>query len=322
MQIGVDASGDFAMGDGFEPTVTAAAVGSTAAFAEISDWTAEALERWGLDHKLSELHAKELFADKVREVCEMLSQRNDLRLAAVVTDSQLLGSPAAVSGHRERQRKVATNTPAITEDGARRRDAVIELLDDPKFRGAAYAFGATLPVLVVLALQQSFCYFRGNTYRDEMATINLLIDEEPARTVKYTSETLQATIGGDERFSLIVPDEWREPPIHPLLFRARHPDGDGLRPQELLNSIEYVESKHHACIQVADIAASVVRRRIVDPANPDDRENFELLQPLLAGVEGHSFEFFSTGRLREDQTSMYSHLHGSEPEWWLRRLSD
>lgn len=32
------------------------------------------------------------------------------------------------------------------EDGARRRDAVIELLDDPKFRGAAYEFGATLPV--------------------------------------------------------------------------------------------------------------------------------------------------------------------------------
>jgi hypothetical protein len=322
MQIGVDASGDFAMGDGFEPTVTAAAIASTATFAEIADWTADALERWSLDRKLSELHAKELFADKVREVCEMLSQRNDLRLAAVVTDSPLLRSSAAVARHRERQREVATNTSVTTQDGARRREAVLTLLDDPKFRGAAYAFGATLPMRVVLALQQSFGYFCGSTYREEMAGIRLLVDQEPARTVEYTSDTLLPTIGGDERFSLTVPDEWREPPIHPLLLRARHPDGDGLRPQELVSTMAFVESKHHTCIQVADIAASVVRRRIADPTNPNDRENFELLQPLLAGAKGHSFEFFTIAPLRADQASMYSHLHGSEPEWWLGRLPD
>jgi hypothetical protein len=317
MKIGVDASGVFVMGEGFKPTVTAAAIGAASTFEEIERWTAGALERWGLGHKLSELHAKELFADKVREVCQMLSAREDLRLAAVVTDSQLLRSAAAVARHRERQQALAEETRAMTEEGRRRRAAVLALLDDPKLRDAAYAFGATLPVLVTLALQQALCYFRRDLNRADMATIDLLIDKEPARTVKYTSDTLLPTIGGDPRFSLTVPDQWREPPMHPLLIRARHPDGDGLQPQELLSTIEYVDSKDHPCVQIADIAASVVRRRILDPLSVEDRENFELLQPLLAGAEGRSFEFFSISPLREDQVSMYSHLHGLEPDWWL-----
>ena len=191
MQIGVDASGDFAMGDGFEPTVTAAAVGSTAAFAEISDWTAEALERWGLDHKLSELHAKELFADKVpRGLRDAQPARRSSarcgrdRLAAARVPSSCFWSPrASAKGRHEHAGNYRRrSSPSRRGDRVARRSKVQE-------RGAAYAFGATLPVLVVLALQQSFCYFRGNTYRDEMATIDLLIDEEPARTVGYERNT-------------------------------------------------------------------------------------------------------------------------------------
>jgi len=132
------------MGEGFEPTVIAAAIGSDATCDELVDWTADALSRWGLASKLAELHGSELFADKVNETCQMLSGRSDLRLAAVVTDSQLLCSSAAVERHRTRQRARALEARALTEEGARRQAAVLALLDDPKFRGAAYAFGATL----------------------------------------------------------------------------------------------------------------------------------------------------------------------------------
>lgn len=317
MQIGVDVSGTFEMGEGFEPTVTAAAIGAASTFAEIGRWTADALERWGLAHKLRELHAKELFANKVREVCHMLAARDDLRLAAVVTDSQLLRSAAAVARRRELQRARAEEARPETEDGRRRRDAVLALLDDPKLRDAAYAFGTTLPVVATLALQQALCYFRTDADRPDMTSIELLVDEEPARTVEYTSDTLLPTIGGDPRFSLTLDQRWRKPPMHPLLLRALHPDRDGLQPQELLSTIEYVDSSYHPCIQVADVAASVVRRRILDPMDSGDRENFELLKPLLAGADGRSFEVFSVSPLRVDQVSMYAHLHSSEPRWWL-----
>ncbi len=56
---------------------------------------------------------------------------------------------------------------------------------------------------------------------------------------------------------------------------------------------------------------------ILDPMNSGDRENFELLTPLLAGADGRSFEIFSVSPLRADQVSMYAHLHSSEPRWWL-----
>jgi hypothetical protein len=320
MQIGVDVSGAFSASPGFEPTVTAAAIGSETTFAEIDSWTTETLRRWGLARKLRELHAKELRTAKVGEVCEMLSERDDVRLAAVVTDSQLLRSPAAIARHRERQLEIAERPMACTVEGARRQQRTLELLSDPRFKGPAYAFGATLPILVVLALQQAFCYFRRAADRDDMAEIELMIDREPARTVEYTSDTLLPTIGGDGRFGLIVPDQWREPPVHPLLHRAAHDDGDGLRPQELLTKIDYVESEDQPCVQVADIVASVVRRRILNPMDETDRTNFDLLQPLLTGEGGRVFEFFTIAPLRNDQTSMYSHLHGSEPAWWLKRL--
>ena len=316
MKIGVDASGTFAMGEGFEPTVTAAAIGSTSTFEEIAGWTRDTLKRWG-EHKLTELHAKELSAGKFHEVCDMLGSRDDLRLAAVITDSQLMRSAAAVARHRERQRELAEATRATTDEGHRRRAAVLALLDDPKLRGPAYAFGATLPVLVVLALQQALVRFRRDADRDDMTTIELLVDSAPARTVEYTSGALLPIIGGDPRFTLLVPKEWSDEPMHPLLLRANHPDGEGLRPQELLSAIEYVDSKEHACVQVADIAAAVVRRRILDPSNAEWRASFDLLQPLLAGADGCCFEIFSISPLREDQVSMYSHLHGSQPPWWL-----
>jgi hypothetical protein len=289
MQLGVDASGGFSMGDGFEPTVIAASITPDAACDEIADWTADALSRWGLADKLTELHGKELFADKVNEVCRMLSGRGDLRISAVVTDSQLLCSPAAVERHRARQRARAIEARALTSEGTRRQAAVLALLDDTKFRGAAYAFGATLPLVVVGALQQAFCYFRARDWREDMTEIQLLIDKEPARTVEYTSDTLLPTIGGDSRFRLTIPDEWREPPPHPLLLRAIHIDGDGLQPQELISSMEYIDSKHYPCVQVADIAAYVIRRRIADPANEQNRE--QLRAPAAAVGRHRRTEF-------------------------------
>lgn len=54
MRIGIDTSGKFSTGPGFESTVVAAAVGTDAAFAEVAAWTIAALDRWGLSDKFDE----------------------------------------------------------------------------------------------------------------------------------------------------------------------------------------------------------------------------------------------------------------------------
>lgn len=94
MEIGVDASGKFLTGKPYEPTVVGAAVGTVGTFAEIGDWTADALARWGVADRFDELHAKKLRAHEKLEVCQMLAERGDVRLAAVMTDTLLLGSAA------------------------------------------------------------------------------------------------------------------------------------------------------------------------------------------------------------------------------------
>jgi hypothetical protein len=320
--IGVDASGKFLTGPGYEPTVVAAAVGPQHAFDEIAAWTADALSRWSLAGKLAELHANELNVSEMLETCQMLSGREDIRLAAVATDSLLLGSSAALAHHRCRQLTMAGSSRARTEEGARRREQVLKLLESPRLRDDDYAFAVVLPLLTTAILQRAFAYFAGDEHRDEMRGFELLVDEEAPPTTRYVEGTLLPTIGGDERFSLTTPEHWRRPPVHPLLRTAMHGDGDGLKPQALLGNLRWVDSVNEPSVQVADVVAWVIRRTMACPEEAETRQMFELLRPLLAGENGESFGLFSTAHIHPDQEAMYVHLRrGVEPAWWLRPLT-
>jgi hypothetical protein len=319
MLIGVDTSGKFLTAPDYQPTVAAAAVGPAGAFEEIGAWTSDALVRWGVSDRLGELHAAELNVAEKIEVCRMLAERSDIRLAAVATDSLLLGSSHALSHHRHRQREKAATARPRTEEGKRRLGQVLKLLDSRGLTDGDYALVAVLPLLSTAALQRAFGYFAGDLYREEMRGFDLLIDEEAAPTIRYAEGTLLATIAGDERFHLRIPEHWREETMHPLLETAMHEDGDGLKPQALFREMRWLESVKEPSVQVADMAAWVIQRAMLRPEEHETRRMFELLRPLLAGEGGESFELFSIARLRPDQEAMYRHLRdGVQPAWWLR----
>ena len=319
MVIGVDTSGKFLTGPDYQPTVAAAAVGPPRAFEEIGSWTSDALVRWGLSGRPGELHAAELNVAERREVSQMLAERGDIRLAAVATDSLLLGSSDALSHHRHRQREKAATARPRTEEGKRRLNQILNLLDSRGLTDGDYALAAVLPLLSTAALQRAFGYFAGDGHRAEMSGFDLLIDEEAAPTIRYAEGTLLATIAGDERFHLRSPEHWRQEPVHPLLETAMHEDGDGLKPQALFRETRWVESVKEPSVQVADMAAWVIQRAMSRPEEHETRQMFELLRPLLAGEGGESFELFSIAGLRPDQEAMYRHLRdGVQPAWWLR----
>ncbi len=249
----------------------------------------------------------------------MLRARKDVRLAAVATDSLLLNSTAALNHHRRRQLAKAENGSARTHDGIRRRRRVLDLLESPRLIDGDYAFAAVLPLLVTASMQRAFGFFAGDEHRGEMTGFELLVDKEAPPTTRYVEGTLLATIGGDERFHLTTPDHWRNPPTHPLLKEAMHEDGNGLKPQVLLRSLDWVDSINEPSVQVADVAAWVIRRVMAHPEEAESRQMFDLLRPLLAGEDGESFGLFSVSRLRPDQEAMYAHLReGIQPDWWLQ----
>jgi hypothetical protein len=153
-----------------------------------------------------------------------------------------------------------------------------------------------------------------------MTTINVFADEEAPKTARYCATSLFPVLGGDPRFRPVVDLEWRNEPVHPLYAKALHPDGGGLRPHYLLEEIEWVSSHDHVPVQVADVAAWVVRRAVAHPDEKVARECFELLRPLLEGEGGRTFELFSTRRLKSEDTALYTHLQqGEQPLWWLVR---
>jgi hypothetical protein len=322
MRIGVDASGKFGTGSGFEPTVVAAAVGTDRTFAEIREWGDRALGRWGIADRFDELHAKKLRPNERLEICEMLAERGDVRLSAVVTDPGLLGSAEAVALHRRRQREMAENTSPSTAEGQQRRRELLALLADPALQDGEYLLGACLPMVLTQAAQQAFCFFRTDDSRDEMSSFVVRIDEERAPTVRYSGGALLPTLGGDERFSFRFSRDWAEDPPHPFFERVRHPDGDGSRPQEIFDDIDWATSHSEMAIQVADVAAWVLARRIKRPEDVGAAECWDHLAPLLAGEGGRTFELFSIPPIRPDQAAMYQHLQFShEPAWWLKPVA-
>jgi hypothetical protein len=127
---------------------------------------------------------------------------------------------------------------------------------------------------------------------------------------------LPPTISGDERFRLTTPEHWREPPIHPLLEAALHEDGDGLKAEALLGDLCFTDSEERAAIQVADVAAWVIRRALSRPEEAVARQMFDALKPLLIGKDGNAFELFSIVGEDAEREAIYAHLRrGEQPGW-------
>ena len=305
VRIGIDTSGKFKTKKGvFESTVVAAAVGTDQAFDEIAAWTSATLSRWGISDRFAELHAKKLRPHEKLEICQMLAARGDLRLAAVVTDSGLLGSPMAIARHRERQCEKAVVMQPRTWEGEQRQEELLALLRNPALHDDEYLLAACLPRVLAQVTQRAFGFFAADGYRADMTRLAVRVDEEAAPTVRYGGGALLPTLGGDERFRFTTPLRWRDEPVHPLLARAGHPDGDGYWPQMLFDDVQWVSSASEPAVQIADVVAWVLGRRINEPAEQAVADCFELLAPMMAGEQGHHFELFSIPPVREDQAAM------------------
>lgn len=329
MVIGLDACGSFDADlalPGFEVYSLGAAVVPTNAASEIAEWTREHLADHAVEER-GELHAHAMSWDQRLETCEMLRSRGDVFASVITTDTVLLRSDPAVSRHRALQLASAEEglERATTDAGKQRGERACRLLDGRRFGqsrmgNSEYVRSAMVPLAVIGAIQRAFCFFASDDWRSEMSHLRVVIDKDTPTIVRYVGSALLPTLGGDPRFRLVSPRPWHLPPRHPLIERARHPDGEGLMPQEIVDGeIDWPNSHEEPAIQVADVAAWVVARTISRPAESVARECFELLRPVLVGEAGRCFEQFSIGRIRPDEEAMYAHLHSDQqPAQWLR----
>jgi hypothetical protein len=324
MQIGLDLSGNFSAGSGFESSAVAAATVPDRARTEIGVWTRARFEEWGRE-EIPELHASILTPDERRAVCEMLAARGDLHAAVIVTTSELLRGTEMVQGHRDRQLEIAEEAikSAVTEAGRERGERAAKLLRGlrvarSRMNNASYVGAAMAPMAIIGAVQRAFCFYADDKWRPEMTTFELVFDEDRTAMMRYVEASLLPVLS-DERFRLTTPRRWRESdPVHPLLVGAIHPDGDGYDSRALLGEkVAWVPSHAEPAVQVADVCAWVVSRAIAHPEDADAREYFEMLMPIFAGKVGACFELFSLGHDRGDDALFFSHLPRTQqpPEW-------
>jgi hypothetical protein len=338
--IGLDTGGNFTakpVSEGFESSAVGVAVVPARACGEIAAWTAAQPTPPGKE-PLAELHANEMNWDQRIAACEMLGARDDVHAAVVVTSNQLLGSPEVVANHRQNQ---LANADAGLARARKRREEAGETDESPgEIRGGIvrdllagrrvsgtltdpeYIQSAMVPPALVGAIQRAFCFHASDEWRPEMGELALEMDEDTPASQRYVTESLLPTIT-DERFRLVTPLHWREDPLHPLYARARHPDGDGYRPQELVGeTIDWRRSHDSVPVQVADMAAWIVNRAIARPRERVARDCLELLRPMLAGEGGRCFELYSLIEAQPESEAFYAHLPaGEQPAEWLERLA-
>lgn len=330
MVIGLDAAGSFAAtaeASGFESSALAATVVPADAESEIAAWTQARLRAWQRED-IGELHAADLGWPERREICEMLGSRGDVHGAVIVTDNLLLRGAEGVRAHRGGQLHLveANLAQADSDDGNENGERIRRLLaglrvGQSRLNDCEYVMAATVPLAVAGAAQRAFCFHAGDEWRAEMTELRLVMDEDTPAAVRYVSGSLLPILGGDNRFQWILPEHWLRPPEHPLLAQARHPDGDGLRPQRIVgDTIEWASSHDEPAVQVADVLAWTVRRTISHPNESIARECFELLRSVLTGEGGRCFELFSIGSIPSEAAAIYAHLHSAEqPKEWLVR---
>lgn len=332
MIIGLDASGTFAAleGDGFECSAVAAVALPVSTRNEICKWTKSKLGEWRRAG-LKELHAQEMDWPERLETCQMFSERDDIHVAVVLTNSMLLRSAGAVANHRKRQLQFAEKSlAAATSDAGRRRgEAVCRLLGGERIRQSRlsdqdYVQGAMAPRAIFDAVQRAICFFAGEKWRAEMPGFEVVVDRDTPPSLRYIAETLLPVLGSDaQRFQWIMPEHWSKEPQHPLLIASRHPDGEGYWVKGVLGkSIEPLDSEEEPAIQIADVAAWVTCRAVSHPDESAARECFELLRPALTGERGRCFEVFAAADIGPTDDVLYRHLQQHEqPEAWLVKPS-
>ena len=94
-------------------------------------------------------------------------------------------------------------------------------------------------------------------------------------------------IASTDRFVWVLPPEWRERPHHPFLRRYAADSEHTSLNQLWENARRYDDSRLHAGLQLADVAAGVVRRAVTEGERSPTRAAYESLRMTLTDMEGN-----------------------------------
>jgi hypothetical protein len=307
-----DESGDFAFPDDrFDAYVQAVLICPDSLIKTIERYVAEKKAEWGLD----ELHAVELNDDQLWEICRFIRSTR-LALLAQVTDTNAMTQKIIESHRLDQAARIQKNYDDWREAGGRA--PAIEEWYEAHIKRTAYPSRPTnsewvqsdlLIELIHRALNKTIAFYSDDRWRPDFEDFRFILDGKLPGKLAAGEKQLQKILVpalGSGRFDLIGVIEWRQPPVHP--FEAKYGTGDGTIDVNLLfeHGLQFEDSS--AGLQLVDVVAYVIRRRILDPANDTIRWAWQTLRPLLIDLRGNPIALMRYRAGEDADTSLYASL--------------
>ncbi|MEZ5077077.1 MAG: DUF3800 domain-containing protein [Solirubrobacterales bacterium] len=302
-----DESGDFSFAPGdFRCHSLAALICPDSVVPEIERFVADRTKKWGVD----ELHATDLDPAQLFSIAHFILS-SDCQLLGFVTDNVLV-TPSSIQQYRlaqaarakdnmERYRRESTylRGAPVEEiigwyDRQIKRAATPSKISDSEFVQAQF-----MVELIYRALQKSVDFYPDNRWREDFNDFRFIVDgrltNKRAAGEKYLEESIRLIYGSGQFGALGTPEAWRGDEQHPFNRRFGGMNGvfagrkveDGISIGAIFeHGIQFEDSAAHAGVQLADAAAYLIRRAVLEPDETAVRNAYEAIRPKLANEAG------------------------------------
>jgi hypothetical protein len=305
-----DESGDFGFpSDRFDAYVQAGVVCPDSFLDVLRGFVEDRHERWDC----AELHATALTPGQRLRMCRFIAS-SPLELVAYATDTDLvdrkaiqqwrLGQAATLRRNLDWYRKQGGQAPDVEKwlDAAMGRAGLATRISDAEF------IQATLFVDVIFAaLQKSLVFLAGDEWRPDFLSFAFVLDAKlPSKLgagEKFLRDSIVPILGSNARFQLSMVDTWKDAnPPHPFVERFEKPGGwSGARRTHVEedaidlsgifeNGLRFEPSHDHAGLQIADLAAYVVRYAVLHPEDGRAQLAFDLIRGKLRYFGGRALQ--------------------------------
>jgi hypothetical protein len=239
------------------------------------------------ENALDEIHAKELHADALREVCAIIGA-SDLLWAAVYTDSRIFPIDQQFDFRRRQVEKAdegiaasvtLADEPTLMSEAQRTRNRITH---PTRVTPQEYLeFLALFPRALGDILSGSLRAFHDSRWEADFARIGFESDRKLTSKLSMGEKTLAAALprflANNDQFVLDVPAHWG--PDHAFWQQHYDPVREAITvPRVLGDGINFVDSETSTPIQAADVIAHVIRRAASDPCDREAQHDYRLVR--------------------------------------------
>ena len=327
-----DESGDYAFpSDRFDSYVQAALICPDSQLSAVTTFVDATTAMWNVE----ELHASQLSPAQLMEIARFLGA-GGCQLLAHLTDSVLVTQQEIAEFRLDQAATIKRNLDWYRRESTKARGAPVPEIEEWMLRqikraglssqisNGEFVQAQYLVELIEAALQKALLAYADDAWAGDFDHFRFILDAKLPRKMaageKYLNDVIVPVLGSRAGSRLIVPKHWKDSPVHPFID-AFEGDGviRGVEVKDAINlkaifeqSLEFEVSNDQAGLQLADTAAFVVRRAVLEPRNSVIQAAYDQLRPKLRNLRGRSLAIHRLRVGDEDRSSLdrYQSLEG------------